>query len=346
MRRLRDERGATAVLLALLMMVFVGFAALVVDVGGMHSEVRQLQNVADAAAVAIAQDCAAGACGATDATAQFYAAGNSRDLLSNTTVAIPGDGGGNSVTVTATTRDVTGGNDGADTTLRWTLAQALSQDEATFQRKATAKWGIFGGGATIPIALCERSWDYFTTDGTVLPSGPPGHIVTFGAPNPNAATVEHQDCSNPSYDTYAGGFGILDRDENCMAITEDGEWYQGKPGDNPVDADSECDKTELYAMLRYLIDSGEPAMIPIFDGYRGTGTNGEFHVIGYGALILEGFSFQGGGQGSTYQMTNTECKSNTSCLKLYFTDFIEIGGAASLSSGDLDFGAYYVGLTE
>ena len=68
MQRLRkDERGAVAIIIALLMVVLIGFAALAVDISAMWAEKRQLQNGADAAALAIAQDCAKNACGSPTA---------------------------------------------------------------------------------------------------------------------------------------------------------------------------------------------------------------------------------------------------------------------------------------
>ena len=52
------ERGAIAVLVALLMVVLLGFAAIAVDQGMLYAQKAQMQNGADAAALAIAQDCA------------------------------------------------------------------------------------------------------------------------------------------------------------------------------------------------------------------------------------------------------------------------------------------------
>ena len=57
-RRLRhDERGASSVIVAILMVVLLGMSALVVDVGALQARTAQLQDAADAAALAIAQEC-------------------------------------------------------------------------------------------------------------------------------------------------------------------------------------------------------------------------------------------------------------------------------------------------
>ncbi len=72
----RDERGASAVAVALLMIPMIAFAALAVDVGAVYSERQQLQNGADAAALAIGYACAEGSCGDSQGTAETYTAAN------------------------------------------------------------------------------------------------------------------------------------------------------------------------------------------------------------------------------------------------------------------------------
>ena len=61
-RNNRDDRGAVLVWVALMIVVLLGVGALVLDVGALCVERRELQNGADAAALAVAQDCAEGDC--------------------------------------------------------------------------------------------------------------------------------------------------------------------------------------------------------------------------------------------------------------------------------------------
>ena len=68
-RRLAGEHGASAVLLALLLVPILGFTAIAVDVGALYAEKARLQVAADSAALAVAADCAKGACGDMQATA-------------------------------------------------------------------------------------------------------------------------------------------------------------------------------------------------------------------------------------------------------------------------------------
>jgi len=57
---MNDDRGAAGILIAVMMVFLLGMAGLVVDVGAMYQERRALSNGADAAALAIAEDCALG----------------------------------------------------------------------------------------------------------------------------------------------------------------------------------------------------------------------------------------------------------------------------------------------
>ena len=77
--RLSDERGATAVVFALLLVPVLGFAAIAVDIGSLYAERARLQVAADAAAIAVAQDCSRGNCGDMLATARAMVAANDGD---------------------------------------------------------------------------------------------------------------------------------------------------------------------------------------------------------------------------------------------------------------------------
>ncbi len=89
-RRMRDETGAMTVIVAIMMTVVLGMAALVIDIGAAEARRAQLQDAADAAAVGIAQrcfesgltnlaGCDGGVVGAATATAAQYARDNVND---------------------------------------------------------------------------------------------------------------------------------------------------------------------------------------------------------------------------------------------------------------------------
>ena len=80
--RERDE-GAVMIWVALMMVVLLGVGAIVIDIGALYAEKRQLQNGADAAALAVAQDCANGSCSGYGARADEYADLNAKDGAAN-----------------------------------------------------------------------------------------------------------------------------------------------------------------------------------------------------------------------------------------------------------------------
>lgn len=86
----KDESGAVAIMVALLLVVFVGFTALAVDVGYLYSVKRQLQAAADAAALAGCQELIKGVSesGVLD-EARLYAEGDETKSYNNVA---PGDG--------------------------------------------------------------------------------------------------------------------------------------------------------------------------------------------------------------------------------------------------------------
>ena len=78
------ERGAAGVLVAGIMLVLIGAGALAVDVGQIYTERAQLQNGADAGALAVLQACHETGCSQSEAEAIAapLADGNSNDSSS------------------------------------------------------------------------------------------------------------------------------------------------------------------------------------------------------------------------------------------------------------------------
>src|SRR6188768_1474758 len=73
-RRLRNESGQALVIFVLFLPVLIGFAALVLDVGNWYAQKRFVQNAADAAVLAGAQDLPN--IGTAQTTAQSYVTKN------------------------------------------------------------------------------------------------------------------------------------------------------------------------------------------------------------------------------------------------------------------------------
>lgn len=147
----RDERGAIVILLVVISVVMVGMAALVIDVGALHDEKRQLQNGADAGALAIAQSCALGSCDST--LAGPLANSNSKDAESAAEVP-PFNPADKEVLVRTTTR--TGGT----SILPYSFGQVLTGvGGKEVKAEATARWEFAGSAMALPLTIspCDKS---------------------------------------------------------------------------------------------------------------------------------------------------------------------------------------------
>ncbi len=195
MRRLRDDDGAVAILVAFLAVALFGFAVLVVDVGALYSERRQLQNGADAAALALAQSCAATSCGTETVqrtTTQPYANGNARDDAANLreicgsgdldlakcedVTSAPGTG-------FVKVRTQTGSASNAER-LPPLLAGVLNPDYpgTTVGAAAVANWGSPGSvKSSLPFTFGDCEWEHYTKSGLTYPT-----IVPPSWPGPEA----------------------------------------------------------------------------------------------------------------------------------------------------------------
>src|SRR5688572_12201323 len=138
------ERGAVAVMFALLLVGLVGFIALAIDLGAVYSKRQELQNAADSAALAAAQECATtGDCSGASAVATDYAERNTYDPLT-TVVAKPA---ANHVQV-----DVHG------TQERWFLPVLGADSSGPVQATSYATWGNPSKGTTqlpLTFSMCD-----------------------------------------------------------------------------------------------------------------------------------------------------------------------------------------------
>ncbi len=199
MFRLKTERGAVSILVALLMVMLVGFAAIAVDVSSAYAKKQRLQNGVDAAALAVAQDCATGACGTPQVTAQSLVAANLTGSVAR--VAVPTFSSSPSrVTVSASTVN----ND--------VFAPALGITNTTVNATASVGWGQPVGGTTIlPLTF---SWCAFKAQtGGGLPSGTTVRTILF-------SKTDGTSCTGPSGNAVPGGFAWLRANSGtCQSTT-------------------------------------------------------------------------------------------------------------------------------
>ena len=276
MRRMNDERGATAIFTAIVIVMLMGFAALAVDVGALWWDKKELQNGADAAALALAQSCAeadgATGCENDRPMATDLAEDNKTATLGVNEARIPIDGirrvdahgnpdpHGNYVSVTVTGQG------------RIWFSAFLGAGPSDVSARATASWGPVGSARVLPLAisLCE-----LLTYG--VPSGA-GEIVVLISDD---ATGCHPD---GAVHEAPGGWGWLvpESTPDCTVVVDAGAWADSKTG-KPIPTG--CD-----GALQGL--QGKTVLMPVFDRTNGlTGSNAKFHLIGFAQLEVEAYCF-------------------------------------------------------
>ncbi len=319
-RRGRGEDGAIAVIAAVTMVVMIGMAAVVVDVGAVHVERRQLQNGADAAALAIAFQCAGGDCGDVDDTAQSFADANANDGSAAVDAV---DLDGQRVDVTLSTRTADGG-----TAIRHFLAPMIGVDETAVSARSAAEWGgIANAGGNFPLAM---SWCTFAQHtGGGIPSLEVEQTVYYLADSGTS-------CVSPSGHSIPGGFGWLSTDDGlCLASASiEDDQTPGKPG---VSTPGDCGEPD-FALLR-----NEVVLIPVFEEAGGSGSSGWFRIHGYAAFRVTGYRFA---CPSAYRWNDGggACGSNTlRFVRGYFTEFVAVGDKQEIGGPSL--GAWVVRLT-
>lgn len=205
MRRVNTgEDGAVAVITALFMVLLLGITAIVVDVGMIYAERFQLQNGADAAALAIAQDCAAGNCLSPGATAISLAGKNSHDGVSAATAVISGK--------TVTVRTSTATPEGGTAVQHW-FAPVLGIDSTKVEAAAKASWGSPSKASVFP----------FTAPRCIFESAPTDVELWI---------TSTSTCTGAGGKTLPGAFGWLDEDEkkSCRASVDVDQIIEGEPG--------------------------------------------------------------------------------------------------------------------
>lgn len=302
--RLSEERGATAVVFALLLVPILGFAAIAVDIGSLYAERARLQVAADAAAMAVAQDCSRGNCGDMLATARAMVTANDGDAAAAQPVL-------NSTPLSVT---VTG-----RTPVQHWFAPVLGYDSTAVSATATVGWGgPTGGTAVLPLTF---SWCEFSQQtGGGLPSGSTVRTIYF------TKTSRTTGCTGPSNNIVPGGFAYLNTDPGkCAATTGRGGQWMSSTGNSVPSACATADFSQWV---------GQTVLLPLFEESGDTGSNAWYRIYGYAAFRLTGYSL--GGQ---YATSPKPCTGNERCLSGYFTRFVELSNAWNYSPDAPQLGA-------
>jgi Flp pilus assembly protein TadG len=344
----RDERGAIGVLVGVLIGggVLLGMGALAIDVGQLYQNRAELQNGADAGALAVADSCALGSC--TTGIANTYATGNASKLTggqagvdlvcgSGTGMsACPGPGGApydcpanpaggtNYVDVYASTRTAGGG-----TLLPPAFARTLLGNRGYagthVKACAQAEWGAPSSADTIAFTISACSWYVYTNNGTNFAQPPPYPPNTVPAPSYDHVMFEHGQQGStvtgcppyqPSGQDGPGNFGwTLDPSGNCSTVISNGT-YGGNTGtsvpggQNPGDCETVIANAQANKTLVYL---------PVYSAISGTGSSQTYTLLGFAAFVITGYHITGSFSAKDWLNPSLLCKGNNFCIDGYFT---------------------------
>lgn len=272
----QSECGAVSIIVAMMLVVLLGFGAMAVDVAMMYAERTQLHNGADAAALAIAQKCAASPtdpdCSGTSSLASNLANSNANDGLSNIK-SLALDKTNRTVTVSVASQEA--GHTPNQVSLFF--ARALGINTAEVNAPATVQWGSPTKGLAafpITVSVCQVRGQTGVLQLLQLHGTGANPGCNYG---PSGAAVE-------------GGFGGLKQDPYACGATIDisKSTAGGDTGNNPPPY---CDT--LLNSWAADITAGKDVivLIPVFNAVTGTGNNAIFGLTTFAAFKVSGWKF-------------------------------------------------------
>jgi len=263
---LREERGGIAVMLALLMPILFGAAAIGIDTAAVWSARQQVQTGADAAVIAVATDCARGNCGDIKKTAEdaFWA----NDEAAKLSDLGPGEGW---ISANTGTRKVSA-TQKKDWVVNHFFAAALGYDTGTLAVSSYARWAPTAK-ARVEIPLAISYCAYRQLAGT-LGSKTPVQLAET-APSPGGA------CTGPAGQSLNGGISLFAADAgSCATRTVLNGTYSMTLGTLA----GGCTNAYLASLI------GRDVTIPVWAEEPGA----TFRVYGYAAFRVTGFSLTAG----------------------------------------------------
>jgi hypothetical protein len=335
----REERGATAVLMAILIpAVFLGVGALVINVGGWYVARGMDQNAADAAAVAVAKSCAT-TC--DPAKAQAYANGVSNGKLAGQPMFVCGSAPG----LTPCNGAVENGkacpvkpSGGAKYVTVMVSPEGGSMDtiDGDSQPIAACAQAVLGGPTScdgcVALTISKCEWDVSTGNGTKFVThqegagysnnSPPSFVDTiearrassqFGSPNYYTANNITDPQSPKGSATIAGSETLLfthGTDNSCGGgmnapgqfgwVNTSGGCKANITGSTYGGDPGASPPSACLALFEDSRTNAKPIYLPVYSGTTGSGNNTSYTLKGFGAFVVTGWDITNfGGSGKT-----------------------------------------------
>ena len=283
----------------------------------MYWEKVQLQNGADAAVLAVAQDCATRGttCASGAGTlATGIAGSNANDGLSAATItSFAATANSGKVTVEASSPSGNG--------VGHPFASLFEpQTDTTLHADASAEWGTPVSGTTgiaLTIAECEF---------TDLPP------QDASAPNPVRTwlLINNGGSGEPCANGAPGGFGWLDG-TNCSSTISINATVGGEVGVQPNPNKNGCSSSILSQKLCQTL------LIPLYSSTAGTGANATFTISRFAAFKLTGVKTGGANSdeycGGSALSPAPPNQGNSKGIQGFFVKYVELGQEFVLGPG-------------
>lgn len=351
LRRLRgDDRGAVAVIVALLIGggVLVGMSALVIDVGQVFQERAELQNGADAAALAVAKSCALGTCNpavaapAADANASRLTGGTEgisaicgsaglglcpsptgklRDCLS------PPPASANFVEVYTSTQMPNG-----STLLPPSFAGALLGNSGfhgtTVYACSQVEWGAPTAATTVALTISACEWDQATQAGASFGQEPPYPPDVVPAPSMDQQLLLSPGSGGGCTAETAGadGAGLFG-----WASHVNGNCHLFVSGSFPQRTESGT-SISCGELIQDAQQDQRPLVVPVYVALA----NQTYSLKGFASFVVTGYSFPDIGMSAPdWLNAANDCPDTTQdCITGYFVQGV-IPATGSLNGTNL-----------
>jgi hypothetical protein len=263
MIRSRNQDGQAIVVTVVFLTLLMGMAALVIDVGTWYRSQRDLQAVADAAALAGAQALPDDPAQAAVLAAQYAAAnGGPTPQVTFTTTNLPND------TISVHVQRTEPGF----------FSKVFSIDSVNIGSKATARTGTVSAAQyAAPIGIDKMQPELQClpdpcTDPTDL------DLQKVG---PGAFRILDIDSSRGGTGTQILGDWVLHGYDGMMPVKQ---WYYSDSG-------SKFSSGNVKSALTLRL--GDELLFPVYDDVQAQGTNFQYHVIGWAGFVVSGFNGNG-----------------------------------------------------
>ena len=291
--RFKSERGQAFVLVAVAMVMFMGMAALVLDVGNWFRDKRRLQGTVDAAALAGAQQLPDDSAGA-QSQALSYANKNGGDVAGANIVITSQYQANDTISVSGQRNDP------------GIFSKVIAIPGADITAKATARVGPPAQALHVApmVVYCGHS---------LIQNCNNNHTPQFNVPT----TMDYDPMGAP------GAFGMLnlDGENGTIGSSTEADWitngfdkYLGL-GKYKSDPGAKFSSQNVQGALDDRI--GTVLLFPVFKTLDGTGQNAEYDIIGWIGFYLTSYDVHG----------------NSATLHGYFTSYIAQGILSRSSPG-------------